>query len=160
MDESIPGEKLVKAWVATQRKLLTNWIDMLGGAAADAPGLSVWQQTVEAWQNSVKQTLDSQAQWIGEWVESLSSFQGPPEELRERARQGQDVLQRWTEAQQQLWQGWFDMVRNFVPGAGSGSASGAASQAGQASRGMITLWSDTARKLIETQAEWVRRLTT
>lgn len=163
MDESFPGEHLVKTWVATQRQLLTNWIDLLGGTTAGMPGLGVWQQTVEAWQNSVKQTLDSQTEWVREWAGSLASFQGSPEELRDHARQGQEVLQRWTEAQQQLWQGWFDMVRNLVPGTGAGagpSAGSKAAGAGQASQNVMELWSDGARRMMELQAEWVRRLTT
>jgi small-conductance mechanosensitive channel len=155
MDESIPGEKLVKAWVATQRTLLTNWIDTLGGATPGAPGMGVWQQTVESWQSSVKQTLDAQATWMRDWTESLATFQGTPDELRDRARQGQEVMRRWTEAQQQLWQGWFEMARNFAPGVSTGAGTGA-----QAGQHVVELWTDTARKLMETQAEWVQRFTT
>ena len=60
MSESKSTESLIKKWAETQQKLLTNWLDTVRGYGG-APGPELWTKTVEAWQASVKETLDAQA---------------------------------------------------------------------------------------------------
>src|SRR5215470_1107102 len=122
MSEHESGENLIKVWAETQQKLLTNWLDTVrrfGGT----PSLELWTKTVEAWQASVKETLDARAQWMHDWAETLANAQGTPEELRTLAKQGREALQRWNEAERQLWQGWFNIVKdiNFRVEPGTGA---------------------------------------
>ncbi len=149
MSESKSTESLIKKWAETQQKLLTNWLDTMRRSGG-APGPELWTKTVEAWQTSVKETLDAQAEWTREWTETLAKAKGTPEELRELARQGRDLFQRWTDAERQLWQGWFNIVRdiNFRP------ESGTSPQAA-----MIQLWQESAHKMIDTQAALVQHWT-
>jgi hypothetical protein len=149
MSESKSTESLIKKWAETQQKLLTNWLDTMRRAGG-APGPELWTKTVETWQTSVKETLDAQAEWTREWTETLAKAKGTPEELRELARQGRDLFQRWTDAERQLWQGWFNIVRdiNFRP------ELGASPQAA-----MIQLWQESAHKMIDTQAALVQHWT-
>jgi hypothetical protein len=148
MSASTPGADLIKAWAETQQRLLATWLEMVRGAGG-TPGTAVWSKTVEAWQSSVQQTLDAQQEWFRLWAETLTTAKGSPEELQERARQGQEVLQRWSDAQRQLWQGWFDIVRKAGgDGAGGGAWPG---------QGAAQPWQETARKMIDAQAEFARR---
>src|SRR6266566_1532368 len=130
-------ENLVKTWGETQQRLLTDWLDTLrrfGGT----PTLELWRKTVDTWQTSVK--------------EALAKAKGTPEELRELAQEGREQLQRWTEAERELWQGWFNAVReiNFRPEPGARAQTGG---------DLVQFWQDTANKMINTQADLVRRWT-
>jgi len=149
MSESKSTESLIKKWAETQQKLLTNWLDTMRRSGG-APGPELWTKTVEAWQTSVKETLDAQSEWTREWTETLAKAKGTPEELRELARQGRDLFQRWTDAERQLWQGWFNIVRdiNFRPEPGTNPQAA-----------MIQLWQESAHKMIDTQAALVQHWT-
>src|SRR5205807_4390314 len=149
MSDKNTEEKVMKTWGESQQKLMTDWLDTLrrlGGT----PTLELWRKTVDTWQTSVKETLDAQAEWTREWTETLAKAKGTPEELRELARQGRDLFQRWTDAERQLWQGWFNIVRdiNFRPEPGTSP---------QAT--MIQLWQESAHKMIDTQAALVQHWT-
>lgn len=151
MSDKNTEENVVKNWGETQQKLLTDWLDTLrkfGGA----PTLELWRKTVDTWQTSVKETIDARAEWTRQWTETLAKAKGTPEELRELEKEGREQLQHWTEAERDLWQSWFSAVReiNFRPEPGAGS---------QTAGDLIQLWQDTANKMINTQADLVRRWT-
>src|SRR2546423_10863050 len=142
MSESKSTESLIKKGAEAQQKLLTSWLDTMRRAGG-APGPELWTKAVETWQTSVKGTLDAQAEWTREWTETLAKAKGTPEELRELARQGRDLFQRWTDAERQLWQGWVNIVRdiNFRPKPGTNP------QAGK-----IQHWEEAGQQMIETPA--------
>ena len=151
MSEKKSDENLLKTWSETQQKLLTDWLDTmrkLGGT----PTLELWTKTVDAWQSSVKETVDARAEFTRQLTETLANAKGTPEEFRELAREGQDQLQHWAEAERDLWQGWFNVAReiNFRPERGAGA---------QAGKDLVQLWQDSAHKMIDTQADLVRRWT-
>ena len=151
MSESRSSDSLIKTWAGTQQQLLTNWLDTVrrfGGT----PTLELWTKTVEAWQASVKETLDARAEWTREWTETLANAKGTPEELRDLARQGQELLQRWTDAERQLWQGWFNIVKDINFKVEPGTAA-------QAGSDLVQLWQESAHKMIDAQATLVRRWT-
>jgi len=151
MSESKSTESLIKTWAETQQKLLTNWLDTVGRFCG-APGPELWTKTVEAWRASVKETLDAQEKRTHEWTETLAHAKGTPEELRELAQQGRDLFQRWTDAERQIWQGWFNVVKDInlrlEPATGA-----------KAGTDMIQLWQDSAHKMIDTQASLVQHWT-
>jgi hypothetical protein len=151
MSDKNTEENVVKTWGESQQKLMTDWLDnlrKLGGA----PTLELWRKTVDTWQTSVKETLDAQTDWTNQWTEAMAKAKGTPEELRELAKEGREQLQHWTEAERDLWQGWFNAIReiNFRPEPGAGAQTGG---------DLIQLWQDTAHKMINTQADLVRRWT-
>src|SRR6266516_181395 len=152
MDESTSSANLIKMWADTQQQLLTNWLDTmrrLGGT----PGLEVWRQTVEAWHKSVQETLDAQAEWTRNWTETLATAKGTPEELGGLIQQGREQLQRWIDSERQLWQSWFDIVKdtNFAVEPGTGV---------QAGKNLVQVWQDAVSKMIDTQDALVRQSTT
>ena len=145
------NETILKTWSETQQKLLADWLDTLrklGGT----PTLELWRQTVDTWQNSVKETVDARAEYTRQLTETLAKAKGTPEEFRELAREGREQLQHWTEAERDLWKGWFNVAReiNFRP------EPGAAAQAG---KDLVQLWQESTHKMIDTQAALIRRWT-
>ena len=151
MSDKNTEENVMKTWGESQQKLMTDWLDTLrrlGGT----PTLELWRQTVDTWQNSVKETVDARAEFTRQLTETLANAKGTPEEFRELAREGQDQLQHWAEAERDLWQGWFNVAReiNFRPEPGAGA---------QAGKDLVQLWQDSAHKMIDTQAALVRQWT-
>ncbi len=151
MTDKNTNESMLKTWSETQQKLLTDWLDTLrklGGT----PTLELWTKTVDAWQSSVKETIDARAEWARQWTETLANAKGTPEELRDLASKGQEQLQQWAEAERDLWQGWFNIARhiNFRPEPGTGA---------QAGGDLVQLWQESAHKMIDAQASLVRSWT-
>ncbi len=151
MSDKNTNETILKTWSETQQKLLADWLDTLrklGGT----PTLELWRQTVDTWQNSVKETVDARAEYTRQLTETLAKAKGTPEEFRELAREGREQLQHWTEAERDLWKGWFDVAReiNFRPEPGTGA---------QAGKDLLQLWQESTHKMIDTQAALIRRWT-
>jgi hypothetical protein len=151
MSEKNTNETILKTWSETQQKLLNDWLDTLrklGGT----PTLELWRQTVDTWQNSVKETVDARAEYTRQLTETLAKAKGTPEEFRELAREGREQLQHWAEAERDLWKGWFDVAReiNFRPEPGTGA---------QAGKDLVQLWQESTHKMIDAQAALIRRWT-
>ncbi len=151
MNDRNAGESLFKTWAESQQKLLTDWLETIRRFSG-TPTLELWTKTVDVWQASVKETLDAQAKWTQQWTDTLANAKGSPEELRELAQEGRKQLQRWADAERELWQGWFKAAReiNFRP------EPGAAARAGG---DLLQLWQDSAHQMIDAQTALVRRWT-
>jgi hypothetical protein len=151
MSEKNTHETMLQSWSETQQKLLNDWLDTLrklGGT----PTLELWRQTVDTWQNSVKETVDARAEYTRQLTETLAKAKGTPEEFRELVREGREQLQHWSEAERDLWKGWFDVAReiNFKPEPGTGA---------QAGKDLVQLWQESTHKMIDAQAALIRRWT-
>ena len=105
---------------------------------------------MDIWQNAVKETVDARAEYIRELTETLANAKGTPEEFRELVREEREQLQRWTEAERDLWKGWFNMAReiNFRPEPGTGA---------QAGKDLVQLWQESTHKMIDAQAALICR---
>ena len=148
MSANTSGEQMIKTWAEAQRQLLTNWIDMVR-AEGGVPDAKVWNKTVDSWRTAVMNTLDTQAIWTRTWVDSLAKTPGAPDEMQASLREGQENFQRWTDAQRQLWQNWFDLMKETAASAQLGKA--------PSGEGVVDLWSTTTRTLLDAQTDWVRR---
>src|SRR2546425_10256089 len=114
MSEKSPEETLMTSWADAQQKMLVGWLDLLQGTEQPSRKM-VWCETVKAWQSAVQETLDAQARWLQGWIGRVQVTSGSPTELRKNVQQAQVLLLRWTEAQQRLWQGWFQFVLQLLP---------------------------------------------
>ena len=151
MSESKSSESLINTWAQTQQKLLTNWLDTMQRFSGTASP-ELWTKTVEAWQASVKQTLDAQEEWIRQWTRTLANTKEVPRELQDLARQGQEQLLSWIDVQRQLWQNWFNIVRDINVKVEPGTST-------QVGSDLLQVWQDTARKMIETQTTLAQQWT-
>ncbi len=118
MNPTQQAADMVKTWTEDQKNLWEGWLKNVQGLRTDQ-GAEVWGKTVQAWEESVKRTLDAQAEGTRNWVESLVAAPGVPKEAAAQSKQGQEMLQHWTTAQKQLWEGWFQIVKQFDPARGA-----------------------------------------
>src|SRR5438105_9725888 len=114
MSEKSPEETLMTTWADAQQKMLVGWLDLVQGTEQPSRKMA-WNETVKAWQSAVNGTLDTQARWLRDWTGRVQVTSGSPTDLRKNVQQAQVLLLRWTEAQQQLWQGWFHLVQYLGP---------------------------------------------
>ena len=165
MSASMSGEQMMKSWAEAQRQLLTNWLDMVraAGGGAATPDVKVWNQTVDSWRTAVMNTLDAQGIWTRTWIDSMLKTPGTPDAVQEMMRAGAGNIERWSDAQRELWQSWFDVMKETAKSAtqttsrGKASTGQAAQSAARSGEGLVDLWTATARSLLDTQADWVRR---
>src|SRR5437016_6691769 len=149
MSEKSPEETLMTTWADAQQKMLVGWLDILQGTEQPSRKM-VWSETVKAWQSTVQETLDAQARWLRDWTGRVQVTSGSPTDLRKNVQQAQMLLLRWTEAQQQLWQGWFHLVQHLGPLLEAGS---------QPDEHLLSRLHESGQAIIDAQTEWVRRWT-
>ena len=150
MSEKSPDETLFTTWSDAQQKMLAGWIDLLQGTEQPSRTM-VWSETVKAWQSTVQETLDAQARWLRDWTGRVQVTSGSPTDLRKNVQQAQVLLLRWTEAQQRLWQGWFQLVQQLGPLLEAGS---------QADEHLLSSLQESGWAIINAQTEWMRHWTT
>ena len=150
MGERNQQESLVSIWVNTQQKVLAGWLDLVQGAERPSRARA-WNETVKAWQTAVEETLAAQARWLRDWTTRVQVTSGSPTQLRKSVQQAQVLLLRWTEAQQQLWQCWFDLVLQLGPVLEAGF---------QTDEHLLHTLRESGRAIIDAQTEWVQRWTT
>jgi len=146
MREKNPEESLVTAWADAQQQLLTGWLDLMQGKGQPSRSMA-WNETVKVWQTSVDGTLDAQARWLREWTGRVQVTSGSPTELRKNVQRAWVLLLRWVEAQQQLWQGWFDLVQQLGPLLEAGSL---------ADEYLLSNLQESGQATMNAQTEWVR----
>ena len=149
MGEKNPEESLLKTWSEAQQRVLAGWLDLVQGTGGPSR-VTTWNETVKAWQTVVQETLDAQARWLRDWTGRVQVTSGSPTDLRKNVQQAQVLLLRWTEAQQQLWQGWFHLVQHLGPLLEAGS---------QADEHLLSRLQESGQAIINAQTEWVRRWT-
>ncbi len=144
------AEEMIHTWTEAQKRMRDTWMEAiqnLGGPQST----EMWARATTAWEETVKRTLEAQAQWARMWVESFTSTPNAPKEITELAHQGQEIMKQWTEAQQRLWEGWFEMVRNFD------ASKLATTWDKQGAQNMMQVWQESTQKALNAQAEWIRR---
>src|SRR2546428_8646642 len=147
MSEKSPEETLMTSWADAQQKMLVGWLDLLQGTGQPSRKM-VWSETVKAWQSTVQETLDAQARWLRDWSGRVQVTSGSPTELRKKVQEAQVLLLGWTEAQQHLWQNWFDLVQQLGPLLEAGS---------QADEHLLSRLRESGRATVNAQEEWVQR---
>lgn len=148
MDWQNQFEAMTKAWAETQKKMWEQWTEA-GAGLEQSPVAETWAKFVKTWEDSVKTTLEAQERWQQTWTEGLGKLEGAPQEVLELAQQAQEMSQRWSEAQKQLWERWFEAVKEANPAQVSGSWP----QEGQKA---LQAWQEQVQKVFAAQAEWFR----
>ncbi|HJT20881.1 MAG TPA: hypothetical protein VJ746_10450 [Nitrospira sp.] len=148
MDWMKQSEEMFKTWTDTQKAMWDEWIKAMQSFGRPHATDS-WKRTVDAWQESIKESLHLQMECSKLWAESLNSVKGAPKEVHEWARQGQEMMIRWAETQMQLWTAWFDMVKKLDP-----TALGRTSE--KESDNIVHIWQESFKNVLDAQAEWAR----
>lgn len=143
------SEEMFKVWTESQQKMWNSWLETVQQNPAQAPMTDMWKKTVETWEEMAKNVFSAQTEWARMWTENLSGMAGLPKEVVEWAQQAQEMTRRWSEAQQQLWQDWFEIVKKVDP------AKMPANWDGESQK-MFQSWQESTQKIMEAQAEWTR----
>ncbi len=151
MDLTKETQDLYKSWVDVQTKTWQDWLKSAQEFNISEPA-KLWDKTVDAWQDSIKGTLDAQIEGSRIWAEGLTSIEGAPKESQEWAKQVQQMTKDWVNLQQKLWGNWFEVVRKADPAQFSGSWDKDGS-------GMLKAWQDMMQKAIDTQQDWMKSAT-
>ncbi len=152
MDWTKQSQDLFMGWTNTQQKTWESWLESMKSYDAAQP-MQLWEKTVDTWQASVKNALNTQAEGSRIWAESVSSFQGAPKETGEWAKQVQQMSKQWIDLQEQMWDNWFGAIKkadiaNMSPAAWDKDG-----------QGVVKSWQDMSKKMMDAQADWVRNFT-
>jgi hypothetical protein len=132
----------VEQWLKAQREW---WEALLRGAGSGSGGGAedLQRRTIEAWRQAAQGVVDAQADVLRAAV-------------REQPRgDAGALLQRWTDAQREMWQGWL-AVLNQSGGAGGATGMTGAGGITDAGRGMVDSLRHAAEQLVQSQADWTK----
>lgn len=149
MDWTKQTEEMTKVWIDTQKKMWDNWLGTTQHFEK-TQAAEFWAKTLNMWEESVKNTLNAQAEWTRTWADSIKSIEGAPKEVGDWAQQAHEMSKQWAEAQKQLWDSWFAVVKKFDP-------SKAAPDWSEEGQKMYKTWQETSQKVMNAQAEWARQ---
>ncbi|MCB9078043.1 MAG: hypothetical protein H6631_10660 [Anaerolineaceae bacterium] len=111
MDWTKQTQDMFKSWTDTQKQMWDSWLQVVQKGGQPFQNNEIWQKTIETWENTVKSTLSTQSEWMKKWTDTLNTQQNVPQELVKWADQTEGMLKQWTSTQEQLWAGWFDMMK-------------------------------------------------
>ena len=137
MDWMKQTQDTITSWTETQQRLVEQWLNGLQNRDAQQAG-EVWRQTLAVYEDSVHRTLQAQSAWLTSMMEQFKSAEAAPEVVRQQAAQGEALAKNWTGMQQQLFQTWFDVMKEFDP-----------AKAGTSWEQMATSWEREARRMFE-----------
>jgi hypothetical protein len=147
MDWTKQTEEVVKSWTETQKKMWDNWLKTVQQGPEQFQVANVWQKTLETWEETVKNTMSAQAEWMKMWTDGFDQQQGIPEEAIQWVKQAQTMNKQWADIQQQMWQSWFELVKKVDPAKMSDSLDAEGKKA-------FAVWQETADKVMEAQEKW------
>ena len=147
MDWTKQTEEVVKSWTETQRKMWDNWLKTVQQGPEQFQVANVWQKTLETWEETVKNTMSAQAEWMQMWADSFDQQQGIPKEVTQWVKQAQTMNNQWADIQQQMWQSWFELVKKVDPAKMSETLDADGKKA-------FAAWQETAEKVMAAQEKW------
>jgi hypothetical protein len=106
------------AWAEVQKVMWEHWMRGVESRVG-LPQAEAWERAsreiIDAWENSVKLALQAQLDWTGFWTLRLRDDKTSPREVIEWSGQTYELMKAWTDAQVEMWNGWFTSLRNFGP---------------------------------------------
>jgi gas vesicle protein len=148
MDWMTQSQDLFKSWMDMQMKTWDSWFKSMQETEKMDP-TQMWVKSIEAWQATIKNTLSAQVEGSRIWAESVSSLQGAPDVTGDWAKQVQGMAKNWTELQQQMWDNWFEAIKNADPAE-------LMNQWNVDGSPLMTGWQEMTQKITEAQSEWTK----
>ena len=141
-------QEMVNNWTEMQKKVWSVYFDSMN-EMRKSPSEKLWDQTVSAGQQAIKNSFSAQQEFLSSWVNYIKGIEGVPEQVMESSDQYQKMSEQWLDTQQQLWANWFEMLKNFDFSKLTATWSGAGTDP-------MKMWQDGAQKIVEAQADWMR----
>lgn len=142
-------EEMSKTWTETQQQMWTNWAEAAKNLSQSQTNLS-WETMLHTWQATMTQMLDAQVEGVRLWTNGMSRMPNAPQGTTEWAQTFQEMTERWTETQKQLWKNWFQLAEEFDPAKLTGN------QAMIDNEQVTKFWQETAQTVSNAQTEWMK----
>lgn len=116
MEATKQAEDTARGWTEAQLKIFDKWFDAFKSASAPKVGQGgeqLRQTTLQAWEESVRSSLETQADLSNIVIEALGAWAPQPQNGRDGAavKQMQDAVRSWTDAQRQAWSSFFQLAK-------------------------------------------------
>lgn len=145
-------DEVLQAWTDTQKKLWSAWAEAAEQQAGQAQLAETWRKAVDTWEAAVKNGLETQNAVMRSAADSASAAPGVPRDLLDWAEQTRALGARWTEAQNELWESWFGMVRKAVPVKMLGTID-------DENQKLFAAWQESVEKVSAAQSAWAQMWT-
>lgn len=142
-------EDMSKTWTETQQKMWYNWAEAAKNLSKSQTRLS-WEALLDTWQTTTQQMLDAQTEGVRVWTNGVSHMPNAPQGTTEWAQMFQDMTERWTDTQKQLWANWFNLAKEFDP------TKGVNSEGVMDGEQVVKFWQETAQTVSSAQNEWMK----
>ena len=148
MDWNTQAQEMMQTWINSQKKMWDTFSASMPGFEK-APSQKAWEQMIAFGEETLKNALDAQAEWMRSWSESTAAIPDMPEAASKSMEQFQEMMKRWNETQAQSWRAWFEMLKTFDP-----ARMGGAWTVGAANP--FAAWQDTTKKMMDAQLDWMK----
>jgi gas vesicle protein len=106
--------QMMTSWSSTQQQMIEQWLDIVEQTGG-SQGSQMWRQTLSVWESSVKRAMEAQNATMNSWMSQVQEAESMPDEAKERIEEGRAIMKRWTETQNDLWEKWFETMRQMDP---------------------------------------------
>ena len=145
-------DDMLQAWTDTQKRLWSSWAEATEQQASQTQLAETWRKAVDTWEETVKNGLETQKAVIRSLGDSASATPGIPRDLLDWAEQTQALSNRWAEAQSELWESYFGMVRKAVPVKMLGTID-------DENQKLFSAWQESMEKASAAQSAWAQMWT-
>ena len=147
MDWAKQTEDVFSAWTDAQKKIWSGWLETAERNSGQAQMADTWRQAVDTWEGIVKKSLDAQLDWSQRASDSVGALPNMPKDLVDWSKQTQELGVRWNEAQQQLWDSYFGLVRKAVPVKMLGTFD-------DENQRLFRAWQESVEQIVTAQTHW------
>jgi hypothetical protein len=151
MNWPTPLTDMMQMWTATQQNVWSTWLETMQGIGR-TPTPDLRGKIIGTWEQSVRSSLEAQAKWMHAWLENVQRVEGMPENARQWLARGQQEMEHWHGAQQELWEHLFDTLKKAEPGTSARTLQ-------QTSEQIFQAWQKSVQQMMENQLEWVAQWT-
>ncbi len=145
-------DDMLQTLTDTQKKFWGTWAETAEQQASQAQLAETWRKAVDAWEDAVKNGLDTQKAMMQSLGDSASAVPAIPRDLLDWVAQTQALSTRWTEAQSELWESYFGMVRKAVPAKMLGTID-------DENQKLFAVWQESVEKIGAAQLAWAQTWT-
>ena len=143
MEWSNAAFDVLQMWTKTNQRAWAGWLETMHGIGR-TPTPDLRGKIIDTWQDSINHTLNAQSEWMQMWAENLKSIEGAPEAVHQWADKSQEAMVRWKEAQRQLWDQLFDLLKKAGPGTTAVSLE-------EQGLEVFRTWQESVRELVDNQ---------
>jgi hypothetical protein len=148
MDWSKQSEEMLKAWNEAQTKMWEAFTESAAGFGK-SPSQHMWDQAIANGEELVNNILSNQTAWLKAWVANFEKLEGMPEQASESLAQFKEMIQRWADTQENLWNAWFGFLKKFDPKQMGGAW-------GESVQNPFQVWQDATKQAMDAQMDWLK----